>query len=155
LLLIAAVVAITTVADTVIAVWLLSIPHVFNASSFGNIRVTGVEAYGGDLKTINGSSAIDWGTITIGESRNASLNIRSTSNVPVKLAYNTVNWHPEILAHHITLTWNYNETTILPNEHVSVNFTLTLYSSINTINYLLANNVTAFNFDISIYTTEP
>jgi hypothetical protein len=63
--------------------------------------------------------------------------------------------HPQSLVNYMTITWNYDETTLLPDEEISVNFTLTLYSSTNTINYLIADNVTAFNFDITIYTTEP
>ena len=134
---------------------ILNFSSILNTSSIGTIRVTGVAAYGGDIRTTNGTNVVDWGTFYPGVSNNASFYLESISNIPVKLAYNVTDWSPESLVSYMTLTWNYNDTVILPHEQILINFTLSLSSSTDTINYLIDNNVTSFNFNINIYTLEP
>ena len=160
LVLIAAIASITVVAHTLVATWLtdseiINIATLFNTSSRGTIRVTGVAAYGGDIKTINDTNIVDWRTFYPGVSNNASFYLESISNIPIKLAYNVTDWSPKRLVSYMTLTWNYNYTALLPHEQIYVNFTLSLSSSTDTINYLIDNNVTSFSFNINIYTLEP
>jgi hypothetical protein len=132
-------------------VWLSKIDNL-TVPSIGTIHVTGVDAYGGDIKSANGTMSIDWGTLYLGDSKNASFYLKSISNIPIKLAFNVTNWSPEGIAPYMTLSWNYTGTQIAPQEEIPVGFTLSLSSSRDFINYLITNNVTAFNFDIHIYT---
>ena len=160
LLLIIVVAAITVIAYNMIALWLshsdiINIPSIFKTSSIGTIRITGVAAYGGDVKTSNGTNVVDWGTFYPGISNNASFYLESISNILIKLAFNVTDWSPESLASYMTLTWNYNDTVVLPHDRILVNFALSLSSSTDTINYLIDNKVTSFNFNINIYTLEP
>ncbi len=150
LLLIAAVAALTAIGHVMIAQWLITSGTV-NVPSIGTIHVWGIEAYGGDLKTINGTSTIDWGTLYIGESHNVSFTVKSKSNMPIEIAFRIVRLSPEGLSRYITLKWNYNCTFLLPQEQRQINFTLSLSNSTDTINYIVANKITAFNLDIDIY----
>ena len=159
LLIIASVVTITIIAHVVISEWLttteiLNIPSVFNTPSIGVIRVWGVEAYGGDLTTKNGSSIIDWGTFYPGETKNVSFQVKSVSNMPINLAYNT-SWTPKSLTSYMSLKWNYNGTTLTPEQQIHINFSLSLSDSTDAISYLVRNNVTTFSIDINIFTQEP
>lgn len=124
---------------------------IFNATSTGTINVTGIEAYGGDIRTINGTNTIDWGTFQLGESKNVSFTIKSISNTPTKIAYRITDFSPESLADFMTLDWNYTETTLQPQEQIPIRFTLSLSASADAINYLVTNKVTTFKLDISIY----
>jgi hypothetical protein len=133
-----------------IAVWLSKIDNL-TVPSIGTIYVTGVEVYGGDIKSTSGTASIDFGTFYLTETRNASFYLRSVSNIPVKLAFNVTNWSPEGLAPYMTLAWNYTGTQIAPREEIPLTFTLSLSSSGDLVNYLITNNVTSFNFDLHIY----
>jgi hypothetical protein len=148
--LIIAVASITLILNVLIAVWLSKIDNL-TVPSIGTIYVTGVEAYGGDIKSTNGTPTVDWGTFYLSSSKNASFYLRSVSNIPIKLAFNVTNWSPEGLAPYMTLSWNYTGTEIAPREEIPLNFTLSLSPTEDLINYLITNNVTAFNFDIHIY----
>ena len=166
ILLIAAVATIAVIAEGVIAMWLshsgiININSIFNTTSTGTINFnttspgtvnfTGVEAYGGDIKTINGTNTIDWGTFHVGESKNISFTIKSISNTPTRINYRITELSPNGLADFMTLKWNYSGVALLPQEQIPISFTLSLSASAETINYLTTNKVTNFNLDISIY----
>jgi hypothetical protein len=150
LFLIIVVASITTIINTLVAVW-LSHSGILTIPGIGTIRVTGMEAYGGDLNSTGETISLDWGMFHLPDSKNASFYLRSISNIPLKLAFNVTNWSPEGLSLYMTLSWNYTGAQIAPNEEIQVTFNLSLSSSIDLINYLIANNVTSFNFDIYIY----
>jgi hypothetical protein len=150
LLLIGVVVAITVIAHTMIAQW-LNYSEGINVPSVGTIHFWGVEASGGNLETINSTKSIDWGTLYLGASRKVSFMVKSLSNLPIEIAYNITGLSPEDLAQFLTLRWNYNGTILYPEEQIPIEFTLSLSSSTETLNYLTANKVTTFTLDISIY----
>jgi hypothetical protein len=50
------------------------------------------------------------------------------------------------------LIWNYNNATIQPNQVIPVTLTLVLEDNMTFIDFLIKNDIKAFNFDIGIYT---
>jgi hypothetical protein len=150
LILIIIVVAVTLMSSTLIAIWLSRSYGVF-VSNIGTIYVTGVEAYGGDIKSINGTSYIDWGTLQWGDSKNVSFYLRSTSSVQTKLAFNATDWTPEGINNYVAISWNYNGTRLAPEEEILVTFTLTAPSTRDFANYLISNNLNSYNFTLYIY----
>ena len=152
-LLIIIVAAITITCNVLIAVW-LSRSYELAVPSMGTIYVTGVEAYGGDLKLINGMVSIDWGTLKWGDSRSVSFYLRSTSSVPARLALNVTDWNPERMKDYATVSWNYNGTQLAPQQEILVRFTLTTPDTRDFANYLVSNGVTSYNFTIYVYALE-
>jgi len=115
ILLIVFVAVVTLIANVLIALW-LSRSYELAVPSVGTIYVTGVEAYGGDLKLVNGAVSIDWGTLKWGDSRSVSFYLRSTSSVPARLALNVTDWNPERMKDYATVSWNYNGTQLAPQQ---------------------------------------
>lgn len=149
ILLIVGVAAITLSLSIIIPILLDTMTHL-NFPSIGTIHTIGVEAYGGDMKTSNGTSYLDWGTVYPGLTVNATFYLRSISNVRTTLSLNTTNWNPTNMSNYMPLSWNYSGANINPGEVIPVNLTLSVSSSDAFINYLITNNVTIYSFDITI-----
>ena len=163
ILLITITVVTTLVISSIISIWLGKVTYL-NVPSLGTIKTLGVEAYWDpDLK--NKTETIDWETIWPGTSKNVTLHIRSISNIETTLELRTANWTfrdsnnrtvagPSDSSPYMNLTWNYNETTVRPDEIVQVTLTLSVDDSSDFIEFLIAKDVKAFSLDIIISTSE-
>jgi len=120
--LILVVIVATIATSTAISVLLSRTTH-FYVSSLGTIKTLGVEAYW-DPNLENKTEVLNWGNITTGTSKNATLYIRSISNIDTILYLNATNWNPAILSEYMTLSWNYNGTTVHPSEIIQITLTL-------------------------------
>ena len=150
ILLIAIVATITLISNALIAIWL---SKSFNIAvpSIGTISIRSVEAYGGDIKSINGVPTINWGTLQLGDSKNVSFYLRSTSNTQTRLTLNVIDWNPEGMKNYADLSWNYNGTQLAPKEEILVNFTLRTADTRDFANYIVSNNIKSYNFTMCIY----
>lgn len=161
ILLIAIVSGLTLLISMLASIWLSSY-HNTSFPSFGIIRVIGVEAYGGDIRTSpDGQQYLDWGTLYPGTVANNSFYIKSQSNMPVKLNLSVSNFiFKNSLGENVTaappiseplkITWNYNNTLVNPRESVYVTLSLTVSSDIAFLTYVIDNSVKEFAFDITI-----
>lgn len=147
------IVAIASIAITTTISILLSKINSLDVPSLGTIKTIGVEAYW-DPNFENKTEIIDWGTIWPGSSINKTFYIRSVSNFKATLNLNATNWNPANISEYITLSWNYNGTLVNPGEIIQVTLTLSASSSNSFINYLIANDVKDFSFDITIDASE-
>jgi hypothetical protein len=135
----------------------VSIPIVLNIIDVGTIYITGVETYGSDIKFTSemkftgATLTLDWGTVYLTDSKNVSFYLKSTHKTPITLSFNVTKMSPEGLRPYMNLSWNYSGTQIAPNDEIAVTFNLRFSPSIDLRNYLFTNNVTSFNFEISIY----
>jgi len=152
ILLITLTAVITLIISSIISIWLSKVTNL-NVPSFGTIRTLGVQGYW-DKNLENKTETFDWGTIWPGASKNVTIYLRSISNIETTLYLNTTNWNPTNISDYVNLTWNYDETTIRPNEIIGVTLTLSASSSYSFILYLIANDVKQFSFDIIISTQE-
>lgn len=123
----------------------------------GTIYITGVETYGSDVKFTSEMKltglilTIDWGTFHLIDSKNVSFYLKSTRKTPITLSFNVTKVSPECLRPCMNFSWDYNGTQIALNEEILVTFTFRLSPSIDLISYIVANNITSFNFELSIY----
>lgn len=85
---------------------------------------------------------IDWGTLDPNTSKNRLLYIRNEGSGNITLQLTTENWIPDNCTYYITLTWNYGNQVIVPDEVILITFTLTISANITGINN--------FTFDIII-----
>jgi len=130
--------------------------------SLGTIKVIGVEAYGENITIAqDGKQYIDWGTVYPGSAVNCSFYIKSKSNmlITLNLSISNITFKnskgenvSEILSvkNSLNLAWNYNDTLLKPNEEIYVTLTLKASSEPIFIDYLVANDVKEFTFDIVI-----
>jgi len=163
ILLIIGVAAITLSISIIIPVLLDATVH-FKFPSIGTIRTIGVKAfYDPNLQNI--TTQIQWGTSYPGSTKNITLYIESTSNTNTQLHVQTGNWTffnstdaivsgPGNITQYLTLTWNYNGTTLNPGQQIPVTLTLSVTESSTFTQFLIDNKVTSFSFDIVISATE-
>ncbi|MEM3378384.1 MAG: hypothetical protein QW674_05505 [Candidatus Bathyarchaeia archaeon] len=160
ILLIVIVSSLTLIINMFVSMWLSRYDTSF--PSFGIIRVIGVEAYGGDIRTSpDGQPYLDWGTLYPRTVANNSFYIKSQSNMPVRLDLSISNFvFKNSLGENVTvappiseplkITWNYNNTLVNPRGSVYVTLSLTVSSDIAFLTYVIDNNVKEFAFDINI-----
>jgi hypothetical protein len=159
----------TITLTTAISIWLSRVNHLY-IPSLGNIRTYGVEAYEGNITTIDGKQHIDWGTTYPGTLTNRSFYVKSKSNVESVLIFEFLNWTfrdsngnnvtGSLSSYNIKLSdamntkCDHNGTIISPNEEIYVTLTLWAYDDISFINYLIDEKVKEFSFDICIYASK-
>lgn len=104
-------------------------------------RVVGIrlELYE-DVNATTLLTSIDWGFIDPNETKSHTCYVRSKSNVPVYLTLTTENWNPINASDYIVLSWDYDNTTLQPDEIHEVTFSLYVASGISGID--------TFSFDI-------
>ncbi|HML02439.1 MAG TPA: hypothetical protein VK487_03590 [Candidatus Bathyarchaeia archaeon] len=135
-----------------------------NFISMGNIRTIGVSAFY-DSNFQNETTNIQWGTIYSGSLNNVTLYLKSTSNAETILHLQAANWTflnssnpivsgPNQTTPYLNLTWNYNNTTIVPGQAIPITLTLSVTDSPAFTQFLLNNDVTGFSFDIVISAIE-
>ena len=111
--------------------------------SSGVIAIGDVGIYW-EPECLNNVTFIDWGIIDVGENTTQRLFVRNEGTVKLRLSYNTTNWNPTNASDYISLVWNYDNRTFLPDEILPV--TLTLSVSLET------TGITTFSFDITVFT---
>jgi hypothetical protein len=110
-------------------------------SSGDIITSVNVGIYSDSSCTINLTS-IDWGSIEPGETKQATIYVKNTGTLPVKIYMTTSSWNPTSANGPIALTWNKEKTELDPGACVKATLTLTVAANISSI--------TDFNFNIII-----
>jgi len=159
-----AIVAVATIAvSALVSLW-LSRYHNLRFPSIGTIYTIGVEAYG-DQDLTNRTTQIQWGTLYTNTKTNITIYLHSISNIPTTLTLKTENWtfittagtnitEPPNRQNYMNLTWNYNNQTLNPDETIETTLTVTVTDNPTFLEYLIQNNITTFNFTITIRTKE-
>ncbi len=157
------VVAITIVISAAVSIMLQRITNL-SLPSLGTIKTIGVEAYW-DRNCENETKEVKWDTAWPGSSQNVTFYLRSISNIETTLNLAAMNWSffdkdkivvqpPTNISEYMNLSWNYNGTTVHPNEITQVTLTLSASSSKSFITYLISNEVREFSLDIIITTSK-
>ncbi|KON32500.1 hypothetical protein AC477_02945 [miscellaneous Crenarchaeota group-1 archaeon SG8-32-1] len=90
-------------------------------------------------------TSLNWGTLEPGQNQNITMYIKNEGNTPVTLSLQTSNWTPTSAQNYLSLTWNYNDLPISPNQTRQVTITLNVDPDIT--------GITNFSFDITILAT--
>ena len=155
-------VVVATVLITILVLVLISALIIHNAPisliNIGKVHTLNVEVYGGNITTINGELALDWGTVYPGIKVNRTFYIRSKSNIEGTLIIKTGNW---TFKNTRTYTYNktewmniieppWNETKLKPKQEIFATVTLNVTNSQEFIDWLVENEIKSFSFDITI-----
>jgi len=89
-----------------------------------------VAVYSNSACTQNATS-IDWGQLQGGGTSNATVWVKNTGNSNVTLSLLSSNWLPSNAPTWITLSWNQEGQTIVPNQAVQANLVLSVSASID------------------------
>ena len=114
-------------------------------NSSGVVTSADLEAYW-DSDCTDTVSSINWGTIYPGDSKNVTIYLKNTGNVPLTLSLSTDGWNPSEAESYITLSWNYGGEQLQASEVLQVTLTLTVSSN--------TQGITNFSFNIIITGTE-
>lgn len=169
-LLIIAVVVLILLHSTLISIWLTRVDNL-HLPSLGTIRTQGLEAYW-DTDLEKKTEHIDWGTLWLGSSTNATIYVRSICNMPTTLRLTRENltfynaneeavkptWSYQQrtinVSEYVNLTWNYNGSLVDPGESIQVILTLSAGYSIDFVTYLIENEIKRFSTEIHIRAIE-
>lgn len=163
ILLVITVAVITLLISTTISILLTRIDNL-HVPSLGNVRTQGVEAYW-DTTLENKTETIDWGTLWLGSSKNATIYLLSISTIETTLNLTGANltfydtsdiaiYPPTAISIYMDLSWNYNGSIVPPGGVIQVTLTLSTDYSHDFVIYIIENNVKRFNLDILIRTIE-
>jgi len=115
--------------------------YAYHISSVGEVRTVNVAVYW-DYDCTREVTEIDWGMVYPSESRKVIVYVRNEGNTPSNLTLNTEGWHPQNAKEYISLSWNYENQTLSPEETIEIEFTLEVSSEIK--------GIEAFEFTIVI-----
>ena len=107
----------------------------------GSLSTINVEAYQ-DIACTIPLTDIDWGQIAPGETKNVSCYFRNEGNVNIVLSLTTSNYQPAIAETYLTLTWNYTDTPLTPNQIELTRLDLAIATDVE--------GFVDFNFNITI-----
>jgi len=116
-----------------------------NIGTTGIVKSPNINVYR-ESGCINEISSISWGLLDPGASKNVTIYLNNTGNIPLTLTQKTQSWNPTNASTYISLTWDYTGTRIQPKEVIAITLTLKISASIQ--------NITSFSFDLVITGTE-
>jgi hypothetical protein len=96
------------------------------------ITGTGLEVYE-DVNCTHRLTQIKWGLLEPNETAFHVCYVKSVSNVNSTLTLTTENWNPVNSSNYLTLSWNYDNSTLQPNEVLEVTFDLHVDSEVSGI----------------------
>lgn len=113
----------------------------YTAHAKGRIVGIRVEIYQ-DVNATTLLTEIDWQFVEPNETKTYTCYVKSKSNVPAYLTLTTESWNPINASEYIFLTWNYDNSTLEPEELREITFSL--YVDIN------VSGIDTFTFDIVV-----
>jgi hypothetical protein len=106
--------------------------------------LSGVNAYSDEACT-NPVTSIDWGTLSVGGTKNVTIYVRNEVSDPVTLE-KTVTWYTANASTYITLSWDYKSQTLTASSVIRL--VLTLAVALN-----IPASIREFSFDLTITAT--
>ena len=121
----------------------LAIPYnSYTIHNAGQIVAFNLEVYK-DLNPAVPLTEINWGPCDPGTTVSYTAYIKSIKGTPTVLTLTTDSWNPLNASDYLTLTWNYDNSTLKPNEIREVTFYLTIDPDISGIQHFSFNLVVA------------
>ena len=100
-----------------------------------------IDVYG-DSACTQPISSVEWGSIDAGDSVDKVVYVKNSGDDGVVLSLSTDNWNPAEAADDLTLSWDYDGSSLGPGDVVGVMLTLSVDSS--------TSGISNFGFDIVI-----
>jgi hypothetical protein len=162
LVLVAIVAVVSVAAASLVAIMLSHSDDEVYLPSLGTIKTIGVETYW-DPDGENIRENLTWNEIRIEKvgwdefemnQVNTTLYVKSVSNFRVTLDMFLTDWNPAEISDYLTVSWDYNGTTLSPGEIIPVTMTLSASSPDAFITYLAENEITRFDVAIHIVASD-
>jgi hypothetical protein len=162
LVLVAIVAVVSVAATSLVAIMLSHSDDEVYLPSLGTIKTIGVETYW-DPNGENIRENLTWNEIRIEKvgwdeiemnQVNTTLYVKSVSNFRVTLNMSLTDWNPAEISDYLTISWDYNGTTLNLGEIIPVTMTLSAPSSDTFITYLVENEITRFDVAIHIVASD-
>lgn len=99
----------------------------------------------GEIKTVGvgvNATSIDWGIIEPNQTVSRTVMVNNTSNTPITLSMFASNWIPVNASVYMSLSWNYDNSTLTIGESEIIDFMLWVHNDIH--------DIISFSFDITI-----
>ncbi len=109
--------------------------------SGGQLETAGVCVFWEETCT-NNVSSIDWGSLEVGATKEATVYISNDGGTPVTLNMTTDNWSPALASYYIELSWNREDYVLKSGSVAKTVLTLAVARNVQ--------GFTEFNFDIII-----
>lgn len=106
--------------------------------STGQIKGVGCDIFA-DPEGVIEVTNLDWGILEPRESKNITVYVKNTGNVPASLSMWTETWIPEEAEIYVAFVWNYEGMTVPVDAMAKVTFTLTIDQDITGINMFSFN----------------
>lgn len=130
-----------TLVLSIAGVGLSSLQTSRTVSNTGAVKAIGVSLYNNTECTIPLSS-INWGFMEPGETKNYTMYARNEGDYNIYLTLGTNSWSPTEASNYLVLSWDYDNSTIIPNDVEEI--TLSLYCDPS------VTGIDTFSFDIII-----
>jgi len=162
LVLVAIVVVITVATTSLVSIMLSHSDDEVYLPSLGTIKTIEVETYW-DPNGENRRENLTWNEIQIQKLEgdeikmnqvNTTVYVKSVSNFRVTLNMFLTDWNPVEISDYLTISWDYNETILNPDEIIPVTMTLSASSSDAFVNYLVENEITRFDVAVHIVASD-
>jgi hypothetical protein len=124
-----------------IATGLGSLQYSRKISNTATLKTVGINVFQ-NVNLTTPATSINWGMLEPGQTKNSTVYLQSTSNVPITLSIYTANWNPANASRFLTLTWDYKGQAISPSGALPVTFSLAVNASMS--------GISSFSFDIWI-----
>jgi len=114
--------------------------------NYGTIKGIGVGIYS-DSECTEETTFIDWGILdSRGDWSNTTLFMKNEKNTNFTLSYQTGNWTPPEAESYLSLTWNYTDQVVHPEQVIPVDLRLQVYANVT--------GFTNFSFEITVTPSE-
>ena len=126
------------------AILVVIVGIIFTQSTMPSSPIIASEQLGvyNDNDCLETCSSIYWGTLEPASSAERIIYIVNEGSNETVLGLSTDNWNPEIAENYMTLSWNYDNRTLYPNDKAEIVLTLEISIEIQ--------DITDFSFDILI-----
>lgn len=88
-------------------------------SNVGEVKAIGVSLYQNSECT-NPLSSINWGLIEPGETKYYTMYAKNEGDYDIYLTLDTNSWNPTEASNYLVLSWNYDNSTMIPNDVVEI-----------------------------------
>jgi len=94
-----------------------------NIQNRAKIETIGLKAYF-EPECINEVTYLNWDIIE--QQKNYTIYLKNIGLTNITLTMTTTEWNPINVSNYVSVTWNYNNETLTPNEVLQVTFTFTV-----------------------------
>jgi len=110
-------------------------------TNYGTVKTVGVDVFW-DSNCSNPVTIIDWEKVGPDSINTKIIYVRNSGNCPSYLNMSIDNWNPDFAFTYLSVSWNYSNQQLTPNQTIPLELTLSVSPVIQ--------DITSFSFDITV-----